>query len=200
MCIFQILVVYNFSCSLLSLYTLYGFSRELIADGNFYSTRNNPALESYFKLYWILKNVELLDTVFMILRHRRRQISFLHVFHHSTMVMLSDFAYHLFQWPCIAVFLVLNSFVHVVLYSYYGLAAYNPKSPPQWKKQVTEIQILQFFIDMVFAIYGFFYHNFCIYSLSYGAVMIYFFCDFYNRAYLKSKPKQNGYHQNQKLQ
>ncbi len=40
-------------------------------------------------VYWISKFVELLDTVYMILRHKSRQISFLHVWHHSTITLLA---------------------------------------------------------------------------------------------------------------
>lgn len=38
--------------------------------------------------YYISKAIELLDTVFMILRKRNNQITFLHVFHHSSMLLL----------------------------------------------------------------------------------------------------------------
>ena len=40
-------------------------------------------------VYWISKLVELMDTVYMVLRHKSQQISFLHVWHHSTITMLA---------------------------------------------------------------------------------------------------------------
>jgi hypothetical protein len=46
----------------------------------------------------------------MILRHKRRQISFLHVYHHSSMLLLTDSCYHLYPWPAISVYLATNSF------------------------------------------------------------------------------------------
>lgn len=39
----------------------------------------DPDVKHAFFIYWITKHLELLDTVFMILRHRQRQITFLHV-------------------------------------------------------------------------------------------------------------------------
>uniref|UniRef100_A0A1A9ZAN0 Elongation of very long chain fatty acids protein n=1 Tax=Glossina pallidipes TaxID=7398 RepID=A0A1A9ZAN0_GLOPL len=42
-------------------------------------------------LYLINKMVDLLDTIFMILRKKNEQISFLHVYHHSIMIFLSWF-------------------------------------------------------------------------------------------------------------
>ena len=38
--------------------------------------------------YYFSKIIELLDTVFFILRKKNNQITFLHVYHHSTMVPL----------------------------------------------------------------------------------------------------------------
>jgi elongation of very long chain fatty acids protein 4 len=36
--------------------------------------------------YFFSKSIELLDTVWMVLRKKNNQITFLHVFHHSSMV------------------------------------------------------------------------------------------------------------------
>lgn len=40
-------------------------------------------------LYFIAKVVELLDTVFFVLRKRTRQITFLHLYHHTMMPICS---------------------------------------------------------------------------------------------------------------
>ena len=49
-----------------------------------------------------------------------RQVSPLHVYHHASMLLLSDLAYSKYPTASFAVGLMLNSFVHVVLYAYYG--------------------------------------------------------------------------------
>ena len=185
----QVLVVYNFTCCFLSVYTTIGFLRGIYNSGNIYLKEPREELKSVFYLYWITKNIELMDTVFMILRHRSRQITFLHVYHHSSMVLLSDFGYHYTPWPAIAVILALNSFVHVLLYFYYGLTAWNPDNTPTWKKRLTEVQIIQFLIDFVFAAYGYVHHGFCIYGLIYGILMTYLFSNFYYAAYIKKRSK-----------
>ena len=38
--------------------------------------------------YYFSKIIELLDTVIFILRKKNSQVTFLHVYHHATMVML----------------------------------------------------------------------------------------------------------------
>ncbi len=181
------LVIYNFALSLLSLYTLGIFILGLISSPYVYYKGHTEEIEYAMKVYWITKIIELLDTVFMALRHKSRQITFLHVYHHASMLVLSDYGYHLSPWPAIALILSINSFVHVVLYFYYGLTAYNPSSVPSWKPRITELQIFQFFVAFIYAWYGFKHHGFCVYGFIYGIVMTTLFCNFYYQAYIKRK-------------
>ncbi|RUS74437.1 hypothetical protein EGW08_017802 [Elysia chlorotica] len=182
-----LLVVHNLSCCITSFITFAAFCMALYNHGSIYGKTDDPFLVSVFKLYWITKIIELLDTVFMMLRHRSRQISFLHVYHHASMLLLSDMAYRFYPWQSIATFLCVNSLVHVVLYLYYGLTALNPDNPPRWKKEVTQIQILQFVVGLTIAGYGHIYHQFCVYSMMYGLTMIYLFSNFYYHAYIKKR-------------
>ncbi|KAJ8315914.1 hypothetical protein KUTeg_006548, partial [Tegillarca granosa] len=150
-------------------------------------------LKPYFKMYYTTKIIELLDTVFMIIRHRSRQISFLHVYHHSTMLLLSDSAYNMYPWPGIAPYLALNSFVHVVLYLYYGLTALFPDKSFPWKKHLTQLQIIQFLILFCHAAVGYLYHGYCVYGLFYGITMTSLFSNFYYQAYMRPR-KSNKSH------
>ena len=38
--------------------------------------------------YYFSKAIEFMDTIFMVVRKRFNQITFLHVFHHSTMLII----------------------------------------------------------------------------------------------------------------
>ncbi|KAL8607338.1 hypothetical protein ACOMHN_039488 [Nucella lapillus] len=183
-----LLIVHNFACCLASIFSLGGFTYCILQSGSLYSRETSSILTGFFTLYWLTKVIELLDTVFMILRHKVRQISFLHVYHHSSMLLLSDLAAASYPWPAIAVYLAMNSFVHIVLYSYYGLTAFNPDKPPTWKKEMTQIQIVQFFIGFVIAGYGYWYHNYCVFSFLYGITMTWLFSNFYYQAYVKKRP------------
>ena len=107
----------------------------------------------------LIKVVELLDTVFMLLRHKFRQISTLHVYHHASMLLLSDLGYSQYAWAAFAMPLMLNALVHVFLYLYYALTAAG-FSPGFWKRRLTELQIAQFLIDLVHAVVGFVNYNF----------------------------------------
>ena len=98
-------------------------------DGNIYtSLASNPYVSYGLFVYWITKYYELLDTVFMLLRHKIRQMSFLHVFHHASMALLSDYSYNYAPYITIAFGLCMNSFVHVVMYGYYALTALSTQT------------------------------------------------------------------------
>lgn len=186
-----LLVIYNFSASLISAFTMCGFIYGLSRAESSFQKSESEILIPVYKVYWLTKLYELLDTVFMIVRHKQRQISFLHVYHHSSMIILSDVVYHLYPYPAFTIYLALNSMVHVVLYAYYGLSALYPDNPPKWKKFLTQFQIIQFLIDMVHAIIGYLYHGFCIYGILYGITMISLFSNFYYQAYIKVRKPQS---------
>lgn len=96
-------------------------------------------------VYFIAKLTELLDTVFFVLRKKDNQVSFLHLYHHTVMPMIS--------WGCTKYFPgghgtfigVINSFVHIVMYFYYMLAAMGPEFQKYlwWKHWITNLQMVR---------------------------------------------------------
>ncbi|CAH1407423.1 unnamed protein product [Nezara viridula] len=99
-------------------------------------------------IYFMVKVMDLLDTVFMVLRKKERQISFLHVYHHTGMVMSGWIATKYVPGGHVVLVGLINSFVHAVMYVYYLLTAINPeyKKSIWWKKHLTELQMVQFII------------------------------------------------------
>ncbi len=98
-------------------------------------------------IYFLSKLIDLFDTVFFVLRKKYNQITTLHVYHHSIVPILAWLAIKLLPTagpP--GLFPLLNSLVHVVMYTYYALAALGPKwqSCLWWKKYITLIQLTQF--------------------------------------------------------
>ncbi|GBP83475.1 Elongation of very long chain fatty acids protein 4 [Eumeta japonica] len=93
--------------------------------------------------YFIAKHVDLMDTVFFVLRKKVEQVSFLHVYHHCVMVTWSWL--HLFYFPTDQFVFVghLNSTVHVLMYTYYGLSTMGPAFIKYlwWKKHLTKVQL-----------------------------------------------------------
>ncbi len=153
-------------------------------------TDTNVLLRRGLWIYWISKYYELLDTVFMLLRHRLRQMSFLHVFHHASMAFLSDYGYNYAPWPPIAFGLAINAGIHIIMYSYYSLTAYFPLESFSWKKHVTQMQLVQFVTGVIICTYGFLYEGYCFYSIVYPVVLLILFSNYYYNAFFNRSSKK----------
>ena len=95
--------------------------------------------------FFLTKLVELTDTVFFVLRKKDRQISTLHVFHHSTVPISAWICIKFIPRVTYCFFPWINCGVHSLMYSYYALTAIAPQLNIQsWKKYLTIIQITQF--------------------------------------------------------
>uniref|UniRef100_T1GED4 Elongation of very long chain fatty acids protein n=1 Tax=Megaselia scalaris TaxID=36166 RepID=T1GED4_MEGSC len=146
---------------------------------------------------YFLKASEMTETVVFALRKKTNQISFLHVFHHSVMVLLVYFAGNTELTRAVYFPFILNSCVHVVMYSYYLAAAVLSKEIvaklTPVKQLITILQMVQFFFIMLHTVVVRLYFQ-CqfnhdvflfIFFISVG-VMFYLFYDFYKKTYLKS--------------
>uniref|UniRef100_T1GSR3 Elongation of very long chain fatty acids protein n=1 Tax=Megaselia scalaris TaxID=36166 RepID=T1GSR3_MEGSC len=100
---------------------------------------------------YIAKITELLDTVFFVLRKKDRQISFLHMYHHTLMPVCAFIGVKYFAGGHGTLLGFINSFIHIVMYAYYLLAAMGPRIQKYlwWKKYITVLQIVQFLIIFV---------------------------------------------------
>jgi len=109
---------------------------------------NDLRLINALWVYFMSKIPECCDTIFFVLRKRNRQISFLHVYHHASMLLLQWLTIK-YQPGSISWFGPLcNSFIHAVMYTYYGLAAIGPHMQKYlwWKRYLTMMQLIQFVV------------------------------------------------------
>lgn len=89
------------------------------------------------------KVTELLDTIFFVLRHKLEQVSFLHVYHHTLMMVGTWFFLKYFPHDNMIFIGTINSAVHVIMYTYYGLAAVPSMAKHLWwKEYITTIQLV----------------------------------------------------------
>lgn len=111
-------------------------------------TPKNPLELRVAKVLWwyfFSKLIEFMDTILMILRKKDRQITFLHVFHHASMLNIWWWVMMYIPGGCSFFGSLLNCFVHVVMYAYYGLSAIPALHPYLWwKKYITKMQLVQF--------------------------------------------------------
>ncbi|CAH1401325.1 unnamed protein product [Nezara viridula] len=80
--------------------------------------------------------------VFLILM--KKQLSFLHLFHHSSMVFSIWVTTSFFREQIGIFFGFMNTLVHAVMYCYYFLSSFGPVAQKylSWKKHLTSLQMV----------------------------------------------------------
>ncbi|GCB63415.1 hypothetical protein scyTo_0007385 [Scyliorhinus torazame] len=200
-----VLLVYNFALVAISAYIFWEFLVTSIRAN--YSYLCEPVDYSNSELglrmanvcWWFFfsKVIELMDTIFFILRKKYNQVTFLHVYHHGTMI---------FNWwagvkyvPGGQSFFIglLNSFVHIVMYLYYGIAAMGPHMQKYlwWKRYLTMLQLVQFLGIAVHTSYNLFTDcdfpdGFNLFVFIYIITIIILFSNFYYKTYIQKKTKK----------
>jgi len=143
-------------------------------------------------LIWIHYNnkyVELIDTVFMVFRKKDQQVSFLHVYHHVLLIWSWFFVCKYFPGGEAYFGAAANSFIHVLMYSYYFAALLGVSCP--WKKYLTQCQQLQFVVCFAHAVTvmyrGIVPTWLCYLQMWVMSNMLVLFTLFYMKAYAKKK-------------
>ncbi|XP_034116757.1 elongation of very long chain fatty acids protein F-like [Drosophila albomicans] len=147
-------------------------------------------------LYYVNKIIDLLDTVFFVLRKSYKQITKLHLIHHVYMASASYFFTRLYGYGGHFLILAgLNTITHIAMYAYYYLSSQNPniKQSIWWKQYITILQMVQFVMMFSHSFWTLmqpecevpFLPIFIILFMS--GVMFVMFSDFYIKAYLKKK-------------
>jgi hypothetical protein len=110
---------------------------------------DKPEATKILHLGWwflILKIAELLDTVFFVLRKKFTHISVLHVVHHTLVAWGVWIGLKFGAGGHNAFFPFINCGVHMIMYTYYCLAALGPNVRKYlwWKKYLTIVQMVRF--------------------------------------------------------
>ncbi|XP_037913213.1 elongation of very long chain fatty acids protein AAEL008004 isoform X1 [Hermetia illucens] len=199
------LIVYNFSQVIFSAWLFY----ECLMGGwwGHYSFRCEPVDHSHSPMamrmvnacwwYYFSKFTEFMDTLFFVLRKKTSQVSTLHVIHHGCMPMSVWFGVKFTPGGHSTFFGLLNTFVHIVMYTYYLFAAMGPQYQKflWWKKYLTALQMVQFVLIMVHAFQLLFiecnYPRAFVWWIGMHAVMFFFlFNEFYKSAYRTDKERR----------
>ncbi|XP_015190636.1 PREDICTED: elongation of very long chain fatty acids protein 1-like isoform X1 [Polistes dominula] len=149
-------------------------------------------------IWWIfiMKIVELSDTIVFVLRKKSNQISILHVYHHSSTVCFAWINCKYIPGGMWTFIVIPNCIVHVIMYTYYLLAACGPKvreiiNPV--KKYITTLQMIQFTVILIHIAQAFLPS--CDPDRKYFAwmyalqviIIFYMFYRFYKKTYTKKK-------------
>lgn len=144
----------------------------------------------YLAYLWLLLKIsDFLDTVFFILLKKNSHVTFLHVYHHTTTMLIAYFVFRFLRIEQSALYAFVNCIVHSVMYLYYFLTAMEIKV--SWKRCVTMLQIFQFFLLLSVTTFlttcqkdrKYFY--FSVYCVLQCVMYIYLFGKFYLQSYKK---------------
>ncbi|KAJ3311957.1 hypothetical protein HDU76_003000 [Blyttiomyces sp. JEL0837] len=143
----------------LSGYMCYGILAEAVARN--YSLFGNPVdptengwnMTKLVWLFYVSKIFEFMDTVIMVLKKNNHQISFLHLYHHSSIFVIWWGVIYFAPGGDSYFSAALNSFIHVVMYGYYFFSSIGIKQVAFIKKYITMMQMTQFCCMLVQSVY-----------------------------------------------
>ena len=151
-----LMIIYNMVVIVINIYMFFGFVYHGYLRGryslicnpiDFSSTEDGEHEYEILKLiyiYYLSKLIDFSDTFFMVVRKKFDQVSFLHVYHHSSMLVIWWFGVKYGGGGDMIFGPMLNSFVHIIMYMYYLAALFKTKIPG--KSHVTKLQLVQFFM------------------------------------------------------
>ncbi|RZF45218.1 hypothetical protein LSTR_LSTR012641 [Laodelphax striatellus] len=147
-------------------------------------------------LYYLIKMIDVIDSVFIILRKKYSQLSLLHIYHHAGMILVSWIGIKYVPGGQGVLMGVINCFVHVVMYGYYLLTLVDKRyTSSWWKKHITQLQMLQFITicvhHLMATVMNCGYPRFLSILLVLGtSLLIYLFAIFYFHAYIEPEKQK----------
>lgn len=209
----ETMIVYNAGQVLLNGWMVYRSIHALVHKGHpfigdLYTVHTGTTFVVW--IHYMDKYLEFFDTFFMVLRGRMDQVSFLHMYHHVSIAWAWWFAMRSSPGGDAYFGALLNSWIHVMMYSYYTLSLLKFSCP--WKRYITKAQLLQFTSVVVYTVVSFIIvyrdnveslrtkHYACYAVQSFEMVSLFFlFMRFYSKAYSNKnrKNKSNGEQQQQ---
>ncbi|CAG9839934.1 unnamed protein product [Diabrotica balteata] len=143
----NILIGYNFIQILVNAFIVYEAIYVYFSNSNWVciDTTEKDLLADARKHYYYLKLVDCVETVFFIIRKKYQQASFLHIYHHTGIVMAAFLGFRYDFGDTILVIGGLNSLTHVLMYVYYLMSAIDSRWSKYTtiKKGLTILQIVQ---------------------------------------------------------
>eukprot|EP00246_Nothoceros_aenigmaticus_P013942 TRINITY_DN506_c0_g1_i1.p1 TRINITY_DN506_c0_g1~~TRINITY_DN506_c0_g1_i1.p1 ORF type:complete len:356 (-),score=42.61 TRINITY_DN506_c0_g1_i1:624-1691(-) len=161
-----LVIGHNLFLAMLSMYMGVGIIWEARTLG--YSLWGNSYKEDeikmgyYIYIFYVSKLYEFVDTGIMLLKRNLHQLSYLHIYHHASILFIWWIMVHRCPGGDAYFSAAFNSGIHVVMYSYYLLAAIISKDEAKrrkylfWGKYLTLMQIVQFLSFIGQAVLGMF--------------------------------------------
>lgn len=201
----SLILFYNVVTVILNMYIFVNFARLGWFTGYSIKCQEFDESERGYEMNWnsyiffLSKFFDFADTMFFILTKKYSHVSYLHLIHHSMMPFYCYMGMRLGPNGHGTFACLLNSFIHVIMYSYYALALLGPgvRRFLWWKKYLTQLQLVQFALIFLHSSQLYFQYPvscgyplfaFYIYAVL-TTVFTVLFLNFYIQSYLKPKAK-----------
>mmetsp|Transcript_21408 Transcript_21408/g.29951 ORF Transcript_21408/g.29951 Transcript_21408/m.29951 type:complete len:302 (+) Transcript_21408:23-928(+) len=141
LCFGSMLMMFGMAKGTFLVFQKYG-EEALFCDANVRQKEGH--LYFWYYVFFLSKFYEFIDTIILVLR--KKDLTFLHVFHHFITAILCWVALYN-EIPVQWLVCILNATVHIFMYYYYLATTLN--SDVWWKKYLTTAQIIQFVVDLL---------------------------------------------------
>lgn len=89
--------------------------------------------------------MDLIETVFFVLRKKPNQVTFLHLYHHCAVIYYTYISLVDVPGGAQMMAAAVNSFVHALMYGYYFVTIYDRDVAARWmnyKRRITQVQMV----------------------------------------------------------
>lgn len=121
----------------------------LIPCNDFNTT--NPPIGFILYVFYLSKILDFADTFFIIAEKRWKQLSFLHVYHHTSIFLFYWLNTNVGYDGDVYLTIVLNGLIHTIMYTYYFVTLHT--KDVWWKSALTMSQMVQFVVMNAQALY-----------------------------------------------
>lgn len=188
-------IVHNGGLIIFSTWTFVSLCNILYEDGLVFQSNyyfQNPQFDAVIRLFYFSKYYEYSDT-FLLYLNGKTPI-FLQKYHHIGAVVCWHLCYF-YKVDSVWIPSIANSFVHVIMYSYYLGCLLKINQIRFFKKYITTLQLTQLFIPNFICLYCYappietpFRYNIIKLFVGYVSILVILFSQFYHTNYIKPKP------------
>lgn len=172
--------IYNVVQILVCGYMVYGLF-PVLGLPNFFGVNSDfdKQGEWFVYVHYLSKYLDWFDTLWIVLNKKRAQMSFLHIYHHGTIVSVWGMLLnHGVGSGTVRYGAFINSLTHVIMYSHYLWTSFGFKNP--FKAYITMWQITQFYSCLAHAFIVLFFESTAIKQYAwiqvlYQVTMVYLF-------------------------
>lgn len=148
---------YNITNSLINLYVAIRLSKYILNSSIGMNIPIDDTVKYCMYIHYLCKYLDFTDTVIMILKHNWKQVNILQLFHHATIGVVWLWVYNESHnvSSTVAFGVFANSFIHFLMYLHYFVTTMGINNP--FKRYMTMLQMIQFSMGLIHAIYAPYY-------------------------------------------